>query len=304
MPRTARKKSEVSMYHVMCRSISEIDLFKCDEDKAYYLSLLKHYISKFQCSIYAYCLMSNHLHFYLNTRGFDISSFMKHLNTAYVSYFNKRYNRHGHLFQGRFASTIVDSNTYSLTLSAYIHNNAKDLPDYSGKEELYPYSSYGIYTGCRKDIEGIVDIEFLLGLFSNNKREAQQKYKIFTKSMKDTGIVKEVDDNIIRAYTENEYRSEKTSIRRYEEISQVVQIIGNVLSERVDHLLKIKHNKEIDNIRAFTIFVVKTLCNCTYKKICDYIGNITMSGVTRLSNKGYKVYQSDAHYKNVFSYLI
>ncbi|MDH7565318.1 MAG: transposase, partial [Clostridiales bacterium] len=137
MPRAARKKSGGSMYHVMSRSISEIDLFRCDEDKAYYLTLLKRYTEKYYCKIYAYCLMNSHVHLYINPCGFDISSFMLSLNTAYVTYYNRRYQRHGHLFQGRFASTIVDNDTYSLTLSAYIHNNAKDLPDYAGKEELY-----------------------------------------------------------------------------------------------------------------------------------------------------------------------
>ena len=84
MPRAARKKSDESMYHIMCRSISEVNLFQCDEDKDYYLSLLKRYIKKYHCRIYAYCLMGNHVHIYIDPCGFDISSFMRSLNCAYV----------------------------------------------------------------------------------------------------------------------------------------------------------------------------------------------------------------------------
>jgi putative transposase len=84
----------------------------------------------------------------------------------------------------------VDNDTYSLTLSAYIHNNAKDLPEHAGREELYRYSSYGIYTGSRKDTDGIVDTQYLLKLFSDDIKTAQQKYRTFVECMRETGIMK------------------------------------------------------------------------------------------------------------------
>jgi putative transposase len=304
MPRAARNKSTEAMYHIMCRSISETDLFRSDEDKTRYIFLLKKYSDKFQCRIYAYCMMSNHLHFYINPCGFDISSFMKHLNSAYVVYYNRRYSRRGHLFQERFASTIVDSSTYSLTLSAYIHNNAKDLPEFSGKEELYPYSSYGIYTGHRKDREQLVDTRYLLEYFSKTKEAAAVKYIAFTQSMKDTGIMKEVDSNIIRDYIKNEYRSEKRCIIRFDKVDEAIQKIDKALSEKVEELLKTKHCRETVSTRAFTTYVMKTLCGCTYKDICQYIGNITVSGVSRLSNQGYRLFTTNSFYKNAFYSII
>ena len=214
MARTARKKSSECVYHIMSRSISEVDLYQCDEDKDYYLSLLKRYKDKYRCKIYAYALMDNHVHIYIDPCQFDISSFMHSLNTAYVKYFNKKYQRHGHLYQGRFASSIVDNYTYSLTLSAYIHNNPKDIPGYSGREEEYKYSSYGIYTGYREDTEGIVETDFILSHFDTDKDLARKKYKAFTEALKETGIMKEVDDNILNAYRENTYDSGKSFIIR------------------------------------------------------------------------------------------
>ncbi|RCX07077.1 REP element-mobilizing transposase RayT, partial [Anaerobacterium chartisolvens] len=234
MPRAARKKSEECMYHVMSRSISEIDLFQCDEDKDYYLALLKRYKDKYYCRIYAYALMDNHVHIYINPCGYDISLFMRCLNNAYVAYFNRKYNRHGHLYQGRFASSIVDSDTYSLTLSAYIHNNPKDLPEYAGREELYRYSSYGIYTGLRKDLEEVIDVSFILAHFGRDKKAAREKYRAFTESMKETGIMKEVDNNILRAYTENVYNSEKSYIVRNRMPEEIIQRIGQFLGERLE----------------------------------------------------------------------
>ena len=165
MPRKARQKHELAIYHIMSRSSSEVLLFRENEDKDYYLTLLKRYADKYKASVYAYCLMDNHVHIHLDPKGYDVSKFMHSLNTAYVRYYNSKYNRHGHLFQERFQSRILDSDRYNLAVSAYVHNNPKDIPDYSGREEDYPYSSYGIYLGKRKDTYNIIDKSFIMELF-------------------------------------------------------------------------------------------------------------------------------------------
>lgn len=304
MPRTARKKSHDSIYHIMSRSISEIDLFLCDEDKDYYLALLKRYCEKCHCKIYAYCLMDNHTHLFIDPCGFDISAFMRHLNTAYVSYFNRKYKRHGHLFQGRFASVIVDNDTYSLTLSAYIHNNPKDMPGFSGREEDYKYSSFGVYTGKRKDTMGILDVQYILGLFSNDPEVARKKYKLFVSSMKDTGIIKEVDENIIKAYTENVYKSEKKLILRNRIPEELVAEVGKLLGESTPETLHVKYCRKTADFRAFAAYIMRTLCECTYADICGIIGNMSVSGVTRLINKGFVLFKKNERYRKVFSSLI
>jgi putative transposase len=123
MPRFARIKSPEYIYHVMCRSISEFNLLRDEDDKNYYLTLLKKYNKKFHCKIYAYCLMDTHQHMHIDPQGFDISKYMLCVNTSYVLYYNKKYNRHGHVFQGRYESRVVSNDGYSLAVSAYIHNN-------------------------------------------------------------------------------------------------------------------------------------------------------------------------------------
>lgn len=338
MPRRGREKSPECTYHVMSRSISELKLFQSDEDKDYYLGLLQRYKEKYHCSIYSYILMDTHVHIYINTCGADISSFMHSLNTAYVRYYNTKYARHGHLFGDRFASFIVNNNTYSITLSAYINNNAKDLPDYSGKEELYPYSSYGIYTGYREDHDEIVDTDYILKLFSSDKKVAREKYRAFTESMKDKDIIKEVDDNIIRSYTENEYRSEKSFIVRNENPDEILDKIQNILGEKlsgglstasasVSELtegsstrlseglqvglsigistdLRLKYSREASKIRAFAAYTLRILCGYTYKQLCQYIGNMSLSGISRLVNEGFRLLKEQVVYRDAFNTLI
>ena len=344
MPRRERQKSPQCMYHVMSRSISEIDLYRSDDDKDYYLKLLKRYKDKYHCSIYSYILMDTHVHMYINTCGADISSFMRSLNTAYVKYYNKKYQRHGHLFGGRFASFIVDNNTYSLTLSAYINNSAKDLPGYRGKEELYAYSSYGIYTGYRDDPDGVVDTDFILKCFSSDKKEAGKKYRAFTESMSSTGIVKEVDDNITRAYTENEYKSEKSYIVRSEKPDDILGKIEKILGEKlsggspkklseelpeelqagltsglstslsvelqtglslgISTELRLKYSRETSKVRAFVTYTLRTLCGYTYKQLCQYVGNMSLSGISRLVSEGFRLLKEQVVYRNIFNALI
>jgi putative transposase len=73
LPRKAREKHSEAIYHIMCRSVSEILLFRDNDDRDYYLKLLKRYADKYRCSVYAYCLMSTHLHIHFDPKGYDIS---------------------------------------------------------------------------------------------------------------------------------------------------------------------------------------------------------------------------------------
>ena len=97
MPRPFRLKNGESIYHVMCKSITEVNLFKDSEDKKKYLSLIKKYKT-----LYGYCLMDNHLHLIIDANGSDISKVMHGINFSYAMYFNKKHEMGGHLFRDRF----------------------------------------------------------------------------------------------------------------------------------------------------------------------------------------------------------
>ena len=65
-----------------------------------------------------------------------------------------------------------------------------------------------------------------------------------------------------------------------------------------------KYSRKTSGFRAFTAYIMQTLCGYTYKNICEYIGNVTISGVSRLSNKGFKLLCEDVKYRNAFNSLI
>ena len=115
MARKARLKSGDAIYHIMCKSISEVNLFRDSEDKEKYLSLTKKYKKLYNVKIYGYCLMDNHAHLLIDANGADISKVMHGINFSYAMYFNKKYEREGHLFKDRFKSKIVDNDRYLKT---------------------------------------------------------------------------------------------------------------------------------------------------------------------------------------------
>lgn len=303
MPRKAREKNSQSIYHIICRSISEFLLYRDDSDKNYYLLLLKRYTDRYQCSLYAYCLMDNHVHLHLDPRGFDVSKFMHSINTAYVKYYNKKYSRHGHVFQDRFESRILFSDAYNLTVSAYIHNNPHNIEGFSRHEETYKYSSYGIYLGTMPDLYKLVDKSFIMGLFNISNLEAFAiSYYEFASHQHD--IEKQDRVNIANStLVSNEYISGRKIILREHSVVRIISFISDKLMVKSQSDIATKARHKFLRYRAFTAYVLRVLCGLGYKEICNCMFNMTISGCSRLCNRGYMLLNSKA-YLDIFNDLI
>jgi putative transposase len=304
MPKKAREKSPESIYHIMCHSISEVELFRNNEDKIYYLELLRRYKNKYKCSIYAYCLMDNHVHIHFDPKGFDVSKFMQSLNSAYVWYYNHTYKRRGPLFQDRFKSRILDTEKYNLAVSAYIHNNPKDIAGYEGKECLYPYSSYGIYLGLRKDIHDILDQNFIKSLFELKNNEVFiKRYTEFVNHHKEMGTIKKIVEALPKM-DENEYRCGRSIILRDYKPSKIISYISDRLLDSDKRSLMFKYRRLSMNYRAPCTYVIRVLCNVSYREICENIHNITVSNCSSLCARGYDLINKNNDYSEIFNELM
>ena len=92
--------------------------------------------------LYAYCLMSNHIHLLIREREDTIGMAIKRIASSYVYYYNHKYSRDGHLFRERFKSEPVNDMAYFVTLLRYIHQNpvkAGMVPEV----KVYEFSSWG-----------------------------------------------------------------------------------------------------------------------------------------------------------------
>lgn len=180
MPRVAREKCESGMYHIMVRGINRQDIFHDDEDYKIFLETLECKKISDNCEIYAYCLMSNHVHLLLHDKKDEISRTMKRIGISYAWWYNWKYNRVGHVFQDRYKSESINDDSQLLNVLRYIHNNpVKSLLVKEAEE--YRWSSCRVYYGAKEYPIGLTNTEFILGILSNNRASAASKLKEFTK---------------------------------------------------------------------------------------------------------------------------
>ncbi len=143
MPRTARETSKTGIYHVILRGINQQNIFEQDEDKTRFLFILQDTKKTCNYELYAYALMSNHVHLLIKTGNVPLEVIFKRIGGKYVYWYNMKYQRTGHLFQDRFKSEPVEDLEYLLTVICYIHYN----PLRGGLCDSlnYKYSSYADY---------------------------------------------------------------------------------------------------------------------------------------------------------------
>jgi len=157
MPRLPRLKSESGIYHIMLRGINQQVIFEDEEDYSKFVDTLKKYKTISGYKIFAYCLMSNHIHILIKTGKEDIDVIMKRIAGSYVYWYNWKYYRKGHLFQDRFKSEPVDDNEYFLKVIRYIHQNPMKSGIVKNINE-YPNCSYWEYA---EDKNELADKEFV-----------------------------------------------------------------------------------------------------------------------------------------------
>jgi REP element-mobilizing transposase RayT len=124
MARPKRIDIPFCLFHVFSRTNSGDRAFLDQKDHCRFLEYLHKYTTLFSFRVHAWCMMPTHFHILLESANRPaISELMRRLLTAYTMYYNRRHGRHGHLFQGRFKSLVVDKANYLLGLSWYIHRN-------------------------------------------------------------------------------------------------------------------------------------------------------------------------------------
>ncbi len=241
--------------------------------------------------------MTTHAHFIIDCSGADISKIMKSINQSYAMYYNKRHDRHGHLFQDRFKSKIVNSDRYLITLSAYIHNNPKDIKAYKNDVSKYPYSSLAIYLGKKKDTFNILDANYILQQFGEDIIKARQKYLELLKNIYQLPDSVELEKATEFIPEENEYRSEKPLVYRDFSLETIKNFMASYLGQ--DFSLHLKYNHKNNELKSLFIVLARSLGDFSLKNICVALQNLTLSSVWRLSQKGSDLIVSDPKYKNI-----
>lgn len=166
MSRGLRPIAINTVYHAIARGNNRDALFLSDMDRQTYLRLWRKYSRELEFDIYAYVLMTNHVHWLIRAGRVPISTIIQAIHSVYARIFNQTHNRVGHVFQGRFESKVCTDEKYILSLCRYIHRNPLEAGLVKNLLE-YPWSSYQDL--CGKRIDSLVDRGFWLDYFSEPK---------------------------------------------------------------------------------------------------------------------------------------
>ena len=215
MPRRARISIPGIPWHIIQRGSNRSVCFFTDEDYQLYLHHLKEQADKSGCDIYAYVLMSNHVHLLLTPKHEDSAAMlMKNLGQRYVQYINRTYQRSGTLREGRYRSCLAQNEDYVLACYRYIELNPVRAKMVNHPRE-YPWSSYKTNAEGKKS-ELITPHDQYLALDHRNL-ERRKAYR---------GLFKMIDagqsiDNEIRMATNGNYVLGSTKFQE-----QIAQALG------------------------------------------------------------------------------
>ncbi len=239
MPRIARQYSQTGLYHVVYRGISRQNIFEEDSDYIKKINIISELKQEMQFEVYAYCLMTNHVHLLLKENSIgDISLIMKRLLVKYVGWFNKKYERSGALVANRYKSQPLETDEYLLSVIRYIHQNPLKANLVQALSD-YRWSSYLEYLNKSK----LTDTRFILLMFNNSYENFRRFHEEEEKE------IHEVNDRISKS---EEYIKKR-----------IIEITGNKQPHEIRLLPKVERNKVILQLRKAEGFSIRQIERAT-----------------------------------------
>jgi putative transposase len=186
MARQLRIQYPGAYYHLMGRGNEQQDIYRDRADYEMFLEKLSDSLEVYNVTLLGYVCMSNHYHLLVMTPEGNLSNFMRHFNIAYTSFFNRRHNRSGHLYQGRYKSYLVDADNYLKEVSRYIHLNPVRIKKHAGLKPYsrikilnnFVFSSFAGYTNIRKRND-FVQYQTVLDYFGGDTKKGRTAYRQF-----------------------------------------------------------------------------------------------------------------------------
>lgn len=177
MARPLRIEIPGGLYHITSRGDRREPIYNDDTDRRVWLDLLGQVCERFHWHCHAWCQMTNHYHLLVETAEPTLSRGMRHLNGVFTQWSNRRYERTGHLFQGRFHAILVQREAHLLELCRYIVLNPVRASMVNFPDE-WPWSSWHATVGTRRS-PAWLNARGLLKLFNGNGGDPAANYRQF-----------------------------------------------------------------------------------------------------------------------------
>jgi len=177
MTRPLRIEFSGALYHVTSRGDGRADIYLNDGDRHVFLDVLETVCQRMNWQCYAYCLMTNHYHLVVETPEGNLAKGMRQLNGVYTQRFNRRHDRVGHVFQGRYKAILVEREVYLLELTRYVVLNPVRAGMVATPDQ-WPWSSYRPMVG-QAPVPPWLARDGILRQFAHTRSEASARYTQF-----------------------------------------------------------------------------------------------------------------------------
>lgn len=187
MARPLRLEFEGAFWHITSRGNEQKDIFREDADRLRFLELLATAVERYKWVLHEYVLMTNHFHLVIETPEKTLSRGMQWLKGQYARWFNRKYRRRGHLFEGRFKGILVDGESYLLTLARYVVLNPVRAGMVATPDQ-WKWSSFRATAGLEPEPPFLTTSLMLSYFRAGSEAEARQQYARF--------VMAPIDDEI------------------------------------------------------------------------------------------------------------
>jgi REP element-mobilizing transposase RayT len=282
-------------HHITTRGVSRQDIFFDDEDHKVFLQQLAVSSQRWGVVYHGYCLMTNHYHLEVQTPEGHLSRALQWVNQTYASHVNRRYQRVGHLFQGRFKSVLVEAEAHLHELTRYVHLN----PVRAGMVAVpvqYAWSSYRDYLGLRQPPDWL-ELHSTLSQFGAALGEQRQRYREFVEQGDVTNPLQSMQfgavlggDEFVRWVRQKLQYTDGDS-----EVAQLVKVRPGVSLESICEAVRREYAVSQEVLREkwrrsnagrdVVIYLAKTHARQSLREIGAYCGQMSPSSVSLIHKR-------------------
>ena len=312
MARPLRIELKGALYHISTRGNEDNPVYRDEADYLKFLEILSEIPNRYGALPHLYVLMENHYHILMETPEGNIKGAVHYLNATYAGYFNKRYRRSGHLFQGRYKGTIIEKEIFLLPVSRYLHLN----PVRSGlvvRPEEYHWSSYPEYIGRRKKQDWMT-YESVLEQYFQPEPMAQNLYKLYVEegvSSREDPFLQQVGGILGRDQFIKEVRR-KAKVKKHREIPDSRAItrglkfedVLNAVAKRfgIDKSMIKEVGQKGNQARKVSFYILRQFTDISNEKIGKYFG-IGYTAVSQARSRIKKEMQSNRRLRKIIQDL-
>lgn len=282
MARPLRIEFDGAIYHITSRGNEKKPIYRDDEDRKSFLDTLHKVNIKYNWLCHAFCLMNNHYHLIIETPDGNLSRGMRQLNGVYTQIFNKRHQRVGHVFQGRYKAILVEKESYLFEVCRYVVLNPVRAKTVNIPEQ-WKWSSYRGTAGKEKP-HPCVTVDWIIRQFGTKKRLAERKYREFIQAgIGEKGVLENVRSQGILG--EKEFIEKFIGyVKGYEEVKEIPKSQRYIGRPDLEGLFK----KELltgRNRRNAGIKKAVVEYGYSQKEVADFL-DLHYSTVSRIVNTG------------------